>query len=283
MVYFCADDYGLSAVSNARIEHCIQNGILNKVSVLPNGEITDLQNCLNMGAKLTLHVNLIEGRPLSDPAEIDLLVGEDGRFKHSFVGLFLLSLFKRKQLYAQLYKEVQSQLRFWKQVVGENTPVMVDSHQHTHMIPCVFKALTRAICDEGLTVEYIRIPAEPILPYVLTPSLYLRYSPVGLVKQWLLKVLFLFDHKELMRLNTRRAYFMGVLFTGKLDEAKVRKLLPRYINLAKKRGCDVEVGFHPGYFEAGERPSIPIREGFQNYYFSRWRKVEHDTLMNIRF
>ncbi len=283
MVYFCADDYGLSAESNIRIENCIENGILNKVSVFPNGEITNLQKCLDLGAKLTLHINLIEGRPLSNPAEIDLLVGEDGCFRHSFVGLLLLSLFRRKQLYAQLCKEIQSQIRFWKQTVGENTPMMVDSHQHTHMIPCVFKALTHVICEEGVTVEYIRIPAEPISPYVLTPSLYSRYSLVGLAKQWLLKTLFLFHRKEFKRLNTRRAYFMGVLFSGKLEEGKMRKLLPRYVKFAKKRGCDVEVGFHPGYFEAGEKPSIPIREDFQKYYFSHWRKIEHDTLLNIRF
>ena len=33
MIYFCADDYGVSAESNTRIEECLKNGILNKCDV----------------------------------------------------------------------------------------------------------------------------------------------------------------------------------------------------------------------------------------------------------
>ena len=36
MIYFCADDDGISKTSNERIEYCLKNGALNKVSVLPN-------------------------------------------------------------------------------------------------------------------------------------------------------------------------------------------------------------------------------------------------------
>ena len=41
MVYFCADDYGISKEYNRCIEECVKNGALNKVSILPNGEIDD--------------------------------------------------------------------------------------------------------------------------------------------------------------------------------------------------------------------------------------------------
>ena len=46
MIYFCADDYGVSKNSNSRIEKCIESGVLNKVSVIPNGEISDLKEHL---------------------------------------------------------------------------------------------------------------------------------------------------------------------------------------------------------------------------------------------
>ena len=39
MIYFCADDYGISKEYNKCIEECVDKGILNKVSVMPNGEI----------------------------------------------------------------------------------------------------------------------------------------------------------------------------------------------------------------------------------------------------
>lgn len=285
MVYFCADDYGISVESNTRIEDCINNGILNKISVLPNGEISDPGQCIfESNIVLSLHINLIEGRPLSSPDEINLLVSDDGTFKYSFGGLCLLSLFgKRKELEKQLYNEIQSQIKFWKTIVGQETAVWLDGHQHTHMIPLVFKTLMRVIKDEKLKVERIRIPAEPILPYIMTPSLYLSYSPVGLVKQWVLKILALVNSWEIKKSKIPYTYFFGVLFSGKLDETKLKKLLPKYIRLAEKNNRDVEIGFHPGYFKTGENPLCGYRKDFEKFYFSPWRKIEYDTLLNFKF
>ena len=42
MIYFCADDYGLCKDTCARIKACIDEGALNKVSVLTNFAKTDL-------------------------------------------------------------------------------------------------------------------------------------------------------------------------------------------------------------------------------------------------
>ena len=41
MVYFCSDDYGISKEYNRCIEECLEKGVLNKVSVMPNGVIDD--------------------------------------------------------------------------------------------------------------------------------------------------------------------------------------------------------------------------------------------------
>ena len=79
MIYFCADDYGISAYSNSRIENCLENGILNKISVLPNGEISDFKQRLSgNNTALSLHINLVEGRPLSEPNDVDLLISDNG-------------------------------------------------------------------------------------------------------------------------------------------------------------------------------------------------------------
>ena len=201
MIYFCADDYGISAEANLCIETCLKNGILNKISVLPNGEISELEKCLSIEDKtLALHLNLIEGKPLSSTSDINMLASEDGFFKYSFIGLFLMSLSpKRKKLKEEIYKELQKQIRFWKDTIKDKYIFSIDSHQHTHMIPLVFKTLMRVIEDEGIDVSYIRIPAEPILPYVLTPSLYFSYSLVGIIKQWLLKYFAFLNKKELKK------------------------------------------------------------------------------------
>ena len=284
MIYFCADDYGISKLCNDRIEECLDNGALNKVSVLPNGELTDFKKRLSGKAdRISLHINLVEGHSLAAPKDIPLLVTEQGYFRYSFVGLLFHSLFgKRKEMEKQLYKELQSQISFWKQHMGEDHPLYIDSHQHTHMIPLIFKTLMRVIKDEQLKVERIRIPDEPLLPYLLTPSLYTSYSLSGLAKQWLIKLLALANRRELKKSGLEYPYFMGLLFSGHLTEEKIRKVLPRYIKIAEKRGKNIEIGFHPGYVEAEESLMDGYRKGFEHFYFSPWRKKEHDTLMQLK-
>lgn len=285
MVYFCADDYGISTYGNIRIENCLENGVLNKVSVLPNGKVSDFKKRFSdKDAMLSLHINLVEGRPLSNPNDIDLLVSESGYFKYSFIGLLALSLSpKRKKLEKQVYKEIQSQIKFWKTDMGENISVSIDSHQHTHMIPLIFKTLMRVIADEGLNVQSIRIPAEPISPYVFTPSLYFEYNLIGLIKQWLLKTFALVNRRELKNSKIQSAYFMGILFSGKLNETRIRKLLPHYIRLAKKHNKDIEIGFHPGYVKSGEKLLDGSRQDFSKFYYSPWRNTEYNTLLNFNY
>ncbi len=284
MLYFCADDYGVSKASNDRIEECIVNGVLNKVSVLPNGEITNFKKRLsNYNAKISLHLNLVEGYPLSKQSDIGSLISDKGTFKYSFIGLFISSLTpKRKELEQHLYKEIKAQIDFWKENMGEEIPVLIDSHQHTHMIPLVFKTLMKVIKDTKLNVECLRIPAEPITPYLLCPALYTSYKPIGLIKQWLLKFLGLINYKEIKKSKIKFSYFMGVLFSGRVTEKPIKKLLPRYIKLANKAGRDIEIGLHPGYLDDGDELIEGLRTDFEKFYFSKWRKKEFDALINLK-
>ena len=279
MIYFCADDYGISKSSNTRIEECLKNGVLNKISVLPNSDALDFKRrLLGENVKLSLHLNLIEGYPLSKKEDVSLLISDKGIFKYSFIGLFFLSIFgNRSLLKKQLYNEIKMQIDFWKKEMGEETPILVDSHQHTHMIPLVFKTLMRVIKEENVEVEYIRIPAEPILPYIKSPSLYFKFRPIGLIKQWLLKFLKFVNRKELKKANIKSALFMGIMFSGQLTEDKINKLLPYY----KKQNENIEIAFHPGYLESGESLIDGFRKDFKKFYYSKWRRIEYDTLLKF--
>ena len=282
MIYFCADDYGVSEVSNNRIEECVKNGALNKISVLPNGEGVDFQHLSSeCNAKLSLHLNLVEGYPLSSKEKVHLLIADDGSFKYSFIGLMLMSFStKRKEVEKQIYNEIRSQIRFWKMYMGEQN-LLIDSHQHTHMIPLIFKTLLKVIKDEGVDVEYLRIPAEPLKPFLATPSLYFKYSLTGLVKQWLLKIFSVINSRELKKSQIPSGYFMGVMFSGALNKNRVKKLLAHYEKLAEKHNKNIEIGFHPGYVKADEKLMEGTRKSFGEFYYSPRRIVEFDTLMNL--
>ena len=283
MIYICADDYGLCAESTEKIQRCIDSGILDKVSVFPNMEPIDFGRLWqHKKTRVALHVNLIEGKCMADAGKIDLLAEKDGNFKHAFYGLFLLNLFRRKALEDQVYQEIRAQVRFFKSLLPDGEPFCIDSHQHIHMIPGVFNALLRVLQEEKIQLTYMRIPAEPLLPYLKMPSLYLTYSPINLLKQWLLNFLWLLNRKQAAKYHIPTAYFMGILFSGHMEAGKVSKVLPAYAKLAEKDGRDIEVLFHPGYLERNKPDYQEKNIVFEKFYLSKHRKTEFDAVINMQ-
>ena len=280
MIYFCADDYGISNSTSEHIQKCIENGALNKVSIFPNFDEIDLNKILeNNNVRVSLHLNLVEGKGMAGGT--DLISDASGNLKHTFGGLFLLNLFHAKKLEAQVYQEIKAQVLFWKRILPKGTPFSVDSHQHTHMIPAIFRALIRVLHEEGVAVEYMRIPAEPILPYLQTPSFYFTYKPINIIKQWLLKFLWLINRKQARKGNIPTSLFFGILFSGKMDEKRVNKVLCKYKKLAEKNGQDIEVLFHPGCMDKREADMKDRNIVFREFYLSENRKIEFDSVMKI--
>lgn len=282
MIYICADDHGLCKNVSSRIQQCIDEGAINKVSVFPNFDrINPAEITKGKNIRISLHLNLVEGRGMADPAETELITDKNGNFRHRFGGLLKLNLFHGKELEEQVYSEIKAQVRSRKDILPEDMPFCIDSHQHTHMIPAVFSAMLRVLRDEGIEPEYVRIPAEPLLPFLKTPSLYFTYSAVNIIKQWLLKALWLINKRQAKKYKLKTSYFFGILFSGKMDEKRVKKILPKYIAMAEKNGRDIEVLFHPGHTDSNDPDLKGKNIVFKDFYLSENRKTEFDSVMNI--
>ena len=280
VIYICADDYGLCSAASSRIQNCIDEGGLNKASIFPNFDKVDIAKISqNKKVYLSLHLNLVEGKCMANPAKVNLLADKCGVFSNTFTGLLFLSLLRKKEFEKQVYKEIQAQVLFWKSILPQDALFFVDSHQHTHIIPSVFSALLQVLKDEKIKPEYIRIPAEPLSPYIKTPSLYLTYNCVNIVKQWLLKFLWFINKQKPDIVQFQTAYFFGILFSGKMDEKRVNKILPKYITLAEKHNKDIEVLLHPGYIQDDEYDYK--NTVFKKFYQSDGRKTEFNTAMKI--
>ena len=282
MIYICADDYGLCNEASEHIQKCIDSGKLNKVSIFPNfGEVDLHELSSQKNIRLSLHLNLVEGKCMANAGEIDLIADENGYFKHSFCGLFKLNLLQGKRLEAQAYKEIKAQVLFWKSISPKTLPFCIDSHQHTHMIPAIFRALNKVLRDEGITITHMRIPAEPIMPYIKTPSLYFTYNPINIIKQWLLKFLWMINRPLAKKYNISTSHFCGILFSGRMNEKRLHKILPKYRQLAEKDNRDIEVLFHPGYINGGKTAINYKNISFTKFYLSSDRKTEFDSVMKI--
>ena len=282
MIYICADDFGLCDDASSRIKECIEEGALNKVSVFPNFGNVDLEKISeNKNIKISLHLNLVEGKCMAKADEIPLIADQNGNFKQTFAGLLRLSIFHRKEFKCEVYKEITAQVLFWKSVLPQGVPFCIDSHQHTHMIPLVFETLLRVLDDEKIDLEYLRIPAEPLAPYIKAPSLYFTYKPINIIKQWLLNFLWMLNKSQAKKYGITISYFFGILFSGKMDEKRVALILPKYKKIAEKNSKDIEVLFHPGYINSEKAVLENKNIVFSKFYLSENRKTEFDSIMKI--
>ncbi len=283
MVYFCADDYGMNDTVSKHIKECVDAGAINTVSIFPNFDSVDLEDLTkDNNLRISLHLNLVEGKCMAKPDEVSLIADQDGNIKHTFGGLLKLGIFKRGEFERQIEKEIKAQVVYWKKRLPEGKGFCIDSHQHTHMIPAVFKTLVKVLREEEIDIRHMRVPAEPLLPFIKKPSIYCTYSVVNLIKQWLLKFLWLINRPQAKKQKIPTAIFLGILFSGRMDDKRVSEILKEYKKLALKRNCDIEVLFHPGYIDKEVTDFKEKNVVFEHFYLSANRKLEFDSVMKLK-
>ncbi len=205
-----ADDYALTVHTSTDILECMKEGKLSSISIVPN--MSCFEECIEMLYKavptlpflpsMSVHLDFVEGKCLAGAKKVPLLVSPDSNVTGvSWGGLFLLSYhpLKRKNAKQQLEKEMKAQIeKAWQaichcmklakenQVPCKQKGLRIDSHQHAHMIPVVWEALTEVIEKEGYPVEYIRNSKEVLAPFLTEVSLWKTYRPVNFSKNRLL-------------------------------------------------------------------------------------------------
>lgn len=102
-----------------------------------------------------LHLDLVEGTPVSDPADVPTLVDADGRF------LGLARLFAGvaggRVRASEIAIEVRAQVRHARAL---GTPALAwDSHQHTHLLPQIARVVGALAREEGARWVRRAVPA----------------------------------------------------------------------------------------------------------------------------
>ncbi len=260
MTDFHADDYGLFETQSERILDCFAHGALTGTSAMPNSPCRE--ECLRRlpGAlALTVHLNLMEGRCVAPKEALPLLVDADGVFRVSFARLLFCALSgKREEYRRELKMELSAQIHVLLPAIeARGEALRLDGHAHWHMLPVVFDALMDVIAEEKLPVRYIRIPREPLgLLLRHLPGL-LPFPAINAVKSlllWLLAGRNLRRYKKALD-GMEKRLFLGVLFSGRFDYEKMRRVLPLAEREAARRGWGLELLAHPGavYEEADVR------------------------------
>lgn len=309
-IIFHADDYGANREISRQILDCCKNGgALNSLSVLPNSP--HLEECMKMlepyreRLAVSVHLNLAEGPCVADPGQVPWLVDQRGMFSISFLKVLLLSFTGRRlELGRQIRMEMEAQI---ERMLPYVDTLRIDSHQHYHMIPIVLESILEAAGAAGTArrrkkagassgrpvdkddrksknmpeIEFIRIPAEPVLPFLKHPAFYRTYRPVNLVKQAVLRILYRMDRKLLEPYQKKSAVFFGILLSGGMDLKRVEKLLPDFQRIADKRGTLLEVLCHPGGVKDPQTLMDSENRDCAMFYTAPGRRAEKKMLLHI--
>ena len=142
-----ADDLGLTEGHNCAIVEAHRGGILTSASLLACGLAFDdaverVRSVPTLG--VGVHLALLEGVPVLPADVVPDLVGGDGRFGLSWVGLFrrlALGQVRREQVYREWYAQIEKVLATGLHVTH------LDSHKHVHMHPQLLE-VALALADE---------------------------------------------------------------------------------------------------------------------------------------
>lgn len=283
------DDFGESVHASRDILECLKDGKLNSISVLAN--MSCFEECVRLyrGAQeefpwqpaISVHVNLMEGSCLADPKDLPDLVDEKGHFQISWEKLFFVSyLPSRNRFKKQLKKEIELQIKAVAGVFSELNlqELRIDSHQHTHMIPVVAKALFEVLDEQGWRAAYIRDAKEPFLVFLKKTSLYKTYRPVNFVKNILLNYCSALLQKRFRNAGMKPMYLWGLIMSGHMDEERIRQLLPDMEKKAEHNGRMLEILFHPGQVLREEISDEFSQEDAIAFHVSQDRSVEKQAV-----
>jgi chitin disaccharide deacetylase len=152
LVIVNADDFGLTSGVNRSILSCHLSGSVTSTTLMTNmpaceeaGEIGRTHPSLGVG----LHFNLTSGRPISDPGKVPSLTDEGGN-------LVSRGELMKRALFGALRPE-HVETEFFAQIARMKAlglrPSHIDSHQHVHAAPSIFRVVSRAAEAEGVPMR----------------------------------------------------------------------------------------------------------------------------------
>lgn len=286
-----ADDYAISVHASKDILACIKEGKLNSISIVPN--MSCFQECMEMLMEqwdtyevkplISVHLNVMEGHCSSNQEDVSDLVDQKGFFNVSWGGLIKASYSKKIfiKIKKHLKMEIKQQIDVVQAAMPSECSLRLDSHQHTHMIPIVWKALMEVIDEMHYDVEFIRVAKEPLSPFMKQLSLYPSYSIINIVKNVILNWYAIRANKDLKQRNIKSMLLWGLIMSGHMDADRIIRLYEPMLGYCKQKGKNLEILFHPGTVLKEEIGEEFVKEGFVQFHLSKGREIERWAVENL--
>lgn len=144
-----ADDLGLHPAVDRAVFKGFEAGAIQEASILATGPTfkAAARQARALGLPLSLHLAIVDTAPLSRPSEIPALVGPDGRFPPFLGPVARRSMWPGLPV-DQIRLEIGRQLAACGEagLIGP-AGLVVDGHQHLHLLPRVFQTLLELASD----------------------------------------------------------------------------------------------------------------------------------------
>ncbi|HEX8020636.1 ChbG/HpnK family deacetylase [Mucilaginibacter sp.] len=279
-----ADDFGMNNEITDNILSCIHHGTVNSVSIVNNTPGFEYAAGKYKNSptpfRICLHLNLVEGSPVSCVKDVPLLVDHTKEFKYTFLSLWLTSFFfsskKKKKLNDQIRLEIYNQLKKFVIAFPEIKTICIDSHTHVHMLPFVMDNIIQVAKMQK--IDTIRNPHEAF--YFCRDDLP-HYFSLNIIKKVLLNFL---SNKQKLKISSNgistNDRFIGVIATGKMTTKSVNAALKKEKDPLIK---SIEILFHPGGIQKKASAIWTNKEIFKSYYASCNRKREAAILKSDTF
>lgn len=138
-----ADDFGKSEEVNRAIVECFEKGYINRTTVMVNMPFAKQAFVLakehGFADKVGLHINLTEGKPLTEGIKLNEDFCSDGVFTAAFYKSTMKRLRMDNDSIRDITSEIRAQIEEYKQLGF--TLNHLDSHHHVHTNYPVYKAL----------------------------------------------------------------------------------------------------------------------------------------------
>lgn len=247
---FHADDLGLHPLIDSAILSAYEVGALAGASIVVNGVTfrDAARHARALGMPVALHLNLVDGFPVSSTADVPSLVRRDGRLGASYPRIVARTLVGRVRA-SEVRAEVRAQLaRFSEAGLANVDGVSVDGHQHLHLLPVV----SHTILDlaREFEIRRVRTPRRsPVERRQRSPR-----STLFAVLEWLGER----AARRFAEHGIQRVTCWGALYAGHLTEARVRSVLR-----SLPAGANGQLLCHPGSDNSRLGAVFPWRYNWQ--------------------
>jgi hopanoid biosynthesis associated protein HpnK len=234
-----ADDFGLCQGITDGIIAAHQHGIVTSTSIVASGRgFADAvaQARANPAFDVGVHLTLVEEYPVASPRDIPTLAQGDGRFPKNYAALLPGLLLGRISL-KDVEREFRAQIE--KCINAGLTPTHLDSHQHVHALPPLFRMVQRLAREYG--IYGMRLPRD-------SPRWRGKFPCDGFAQKYALSLLaradtFAFSDQSIKKCQGAA----GIFDSGVLSEERLLAIVDRIPEGTTELVC------HPGAGDAESR------------------------------